>query len=587
MAFELPITVCEAVDRINDRRYVLPAIQREFVWKPEQITKLFDSLLKGYPIGSFLFWTVKAENTHNYDFYHFVQHYHERDLRHNPKADLSRAGEVTAVLDGQQRLTALYIGLRGTYAYRKARARKTNDQAYPTRRLYLNLTGRSQDPELDYDLEFRADTKDLVIDADGDAWFRVGGILGMPEPWDAIAYLGENGLGDNVNAQHAMKALHSGVHGAKAVSFYLERVQELDRVLSIFVRVNSGGTVLSYSDLLLSMATAEWEDLDARETIYGLVDDINRVGRGFSFTKDFVLKTCLLVADLETRFSTTSFTSRNMRLIEQRWGAIEAAIRTTVDLVAGFGFSREMLPSANAVVPIVYYVAQRGNPPGFTTASGYKEDRARIRRWFNIALLKRTFSGQPDSILRTVREAIKSYGHDSFPAEEIVEALSSGPRSMRVEEADLDRLLDESYGTGYAHATLALLYPSLDLRNLFHQDHIHPQTQFTPKRLERVGVADPQLKDEFLDRRDRIANLQLLPGPTNQEKSGKPFDLWLNQEFASDPTRKSEFLRLHYIPDVDCSFPNFIQFYEARRNLLSAKLREVVGLSPRVQNGEA
>src|SRR5690348_8293542 len=137
MAFETPITVREAISRINERKFVLPAIQREFVWKPDQIIRLFDSLITGFPIGSFLFWTVKSENAKAYEFYDFIQHYHERDATHNKKARLTGTGDVTAVLDGQQRLTALYIGLAGTYAYRKARLWKSNPNAYPKRTLYL------------------------------------------------------------------------------------------------------------------------------------------------------------------------------------------------------------------------------------------------------------------------------------------------------------------------------------------------------------------------------------------------------------------------------------------------------------------
>ena len=104
MAFETPISVADAVRNINERKYVLPAIQREFVWKPDQIVRLFDSLMKGYLIGSFLFWMVPAARTKDYAFYHFVQDYHERDARHNQKAVLTGASDITAVLDGQQRL---------------------------------------------------------------------------------------------------------------------------------------------------------------------------------------------------------------------------------------------------------------------------------------------------------------------------------------------------------------------------------------------------------------------------------------------------------------------------------------------------
>src|SRR3989344_5315977 len=114
--FQMPITIGEVVNSIHAKRYLLPAIQREFVWKTEQIESLFDSLMRGYPIGSFLLWQVEKEKIKDFQFYEFVRDYHERDNKHNPKANITGEGGVTAVLDGQQRLTALYIGLKGSHS---------------------------------------------------------------------------------------------------------------------------------------------------------------------------------------------------------------------------------------------------------------------------------------------------------------------------------------------------------------------------------------------------------------------------------------------------------------------------------------
>src|SRR5438067_7280444 len=115
MAFQTPITIKRALDNIHGHDYVLPAIQREFVWKPSQISRLFDSLMQGYPIGSFLFWKVERKTTREFKFYDFVCDYHQRDARHCPPLNMPGDREVTAVLDGQQRMTALNIGLLGTH----------------------------------------------------------------------------------------------------------------------------------------------------------------------------------------------------------------------------------------------------------------------------------------------------------------------------------------------------------------------------------------------------------------------------------------------------------------------------------------
>ena len=145
MSFERALTIKEAIDHIHRKRYLLPAIQREFIWDAEQMEKLFDSLMRDYPIGSFLFWQIEKENIGKFQFYEFVRNYHERDHKHNPKAAVSGDEAITAILDGQQRLTALYIGLKGTYQFKLPRKRWESDDAFPKRELCMNLLSPSDE----------------------------------------------------------------------------------------------------------------------------------------------------------------------------------------------------------------------------------------------------------------------------------------------------------------------------------------------------------------------------------------------------------------------------------------------------------
>src|ERR1700709_826704 len=107
MPFETPIPIRQAVQNVIDGRYVLPAIQREFIWEPEQIELLFDSLLRGYPISSFLFWEVPRSQVNDWQFYKFLTNYHELNARHNCPAVLIGHREVTRLLDGQHGPTTI------------------------------------------------------------------------------------------------------------------------------------------------------------------------------------------------------------------------------------------------------------------------------------------------------------------------------------------------------------------------------------------------------------------------------------------------------------------------------------------------
>ena len=106
-------TIAVAINRMN-RQYFLPAIQREFVWKTEQIIQLFDSIMRGYPISSFLFWELKPENRDKWQVYEFLEKGQDGGM-HNQLASTDGIPSMSLVLDGQQRLTSLMIGLKGSY----------------------------------------------------------------------------------------------------------------------------------------------------------------------------------------------------------------------------------------------------------------------------------------------------------------------------------------------------------------------------------------------------------------------------------------------------------------------------------------
>ena len=142
------ISINDALKNITCGNYLLPAIQRKFVWKSEQIEKLFDSIMQGYPINTFMLWKITDKGIKNdhkfYDFLlHYVEHFEEDNKHHATDA---QSDDFYAVIDGQQRLTSIYIGLKGTYAYKLPRVWYINcPENFPPRRLYLDLSGENQD----------------------------------------------------------------------------------------------------------------------------------------------------------------------------------------------------------------------------------------------------------------------------------------------------------------------------------------------------------------------------------------------------------------------------------------------------------
>jgi len=581
MAYEKPITIKEAIDQIQKKKFVLPSIQREFVWESSQIEILFDSIMRDYPISTFLFWQVEKSKIKEFQFYEFLQHYHEKNSTHNPKASLADDEDVIAVLDGQQRLTSLYIGLKGTYSEKVKGKRWDSQKAFPSKKLYLNLLRPADDIEKFYSFEFLSDEE--LVPADGYYWFEVGKILEMKEYPDVMSYLMEQGLTDSSRylvdqgkfAMSALNKLYNAIHQLSVMNFYLEKSPELDKVLQIFIRTNSGGTKLSYSDLLLSIATAQWQERDAREEIHEFVDNLNSIGHGFDINKDFVMKSCLVLGDFtDIRFKVDNFTKANMLKIESQWGKITTSLSTAVKLSAHFGFNRENLTSNNTLIPIAYYLLKLNADESFITSKKYETDRVRIWQWLLRVLLKRTFSGTPDNLYPVLRKLINEGGGE-FPLKAIIENYKGTNKSIIFSEEDIDALCDFPYGGKYTFTALSLVYPELNRNFSFHIDHIYPRKYFVERLLRKNGIAESDYRF-YIDNHNNLANLQLLEGNQNKQKNATDFKEWFQDNFKT-ANAKANYKTINFLPDDEkFDFTNFKNVYLKRRQLIKNKFADIL-----------
>ncbi len=587
MSFQIPITIKEAIENVRAKKYLLPSIQRELVWSTRQIEKLFDSLMRDYPVGSFLFWHVDKSRVSEFTFYEFVRNYHERDSKHNAKAELSGYDDITAVLDGQQRLTSLYLGLLGSYAKKNKYKRVTSHGAFPRRYLYLNLLKKyfsEEEADLDLEYDFSFLTEEEVkgkreSPPEDYFWFKVSDILDFRKHSEIGSYLIRHCLSslseDKAEfASETLFKLYSVIHEQPVINYFLEKHGDLDKVLNIFVRINSGGTTLSYADLLLSIASASWKNRDAREEITGFVDELSDNGEGFNFNRDFVLKTCLALSDFPNiAFKVDNFNNANMRTIEENWEGITHSLRLTVNLIESFGYKRETLISNNALIPIAYYLQMKGNPTNFVESSQFQEDRKHIKKWLIGSLLKKAFSGQPDAVLRPIRQIINR-NSDSFPLQEIIDEFKGKDKSIIFSNDDVEALFDNRYGNAYTFSTLAVFYPTLDFKNRFHIDHIFPKSLFNRKTLLTRGLSEEQCFD-FIENVDSLANLQLLEGIPNIEKSNKEFKDWLHETYP-DTQARNAYMERNFIPNIDLALENFSKFLSERTKLMTERFAELI-----------
>jgi Protein of unknown function DUF262 len=582
MAFQTPITIGKALERILRHDYVLPAIQREFVWQTDQIARLFDSLMQSYPIGSFLFWKVDRAHCHDYVFYEFMRSYHQRNARHLTRLDLGAGRDITAILDGQQRLTALNIGLQGSHAEKLPRKWYDNVSAYPVRHLYLNLMNRAPENELGMAFDFRFLTKERAtnLSAAYEHWFPVSRILTMEPGPGIFDYVQDAGLGTNKFSFRTLSQLHDVVHRDNIINFFEEESQDLDKVLNIFIRVNSGGTTLSYSDLLLSIATAQWKDVEAREVIHGLVDELNETGQGFNFSKDLVLKTGLVLIDTPSiAFRVTNFNAANMHALEATWSSIARALRLAVRLISDFGFSERTLTADSFVIPIAYYLHKRNVPENYLTGDAARTDRDLVRSWMVRSLLKPGIWGSGlDTLLLNLRSSIQEYGASGFPLAEIESNMARLGKSLRFDEDEIQDLLSISYDDKRTFPLLSMLYPGMDFRNEFHVDHVFPRSRFSKRNLTNAGIPEADL-DSVALLANQLPNLQLLEGPINVAKRDKYPTLWMNEHFPHRQARDA-YRERHNLWNLPEAIGDFPEFFRERQTRIGDHLRVVLGVQP-------
>ncbi|MFB5197608.1 DUF262 domain-containing protein [Neobacillus sp. KR4-4] len=570
----LSVSIKDIVAKISNNEVYLPAIQRKFVWKHEQIEKLFDSIMLGYPIGTFLFWDVEKSLANSYTFYKFIQEYHERDNFMNEKAPHPEMKDrIIGILDGQQRLSSLYLALQGSHASKKPRARWDNDDAFPKKYMYFNILCKNQprnDENITYEFKFLTDAEAGVSDSDH-CWLKVKEALTWRDANDSIRYATGKQLLTNEVAIENLTTLWQRITQDKIINYFQVIDQDLDSVLEIFIRVNSGGTVLSKSDLLFSTIVANWEN--AREEIEALIKSINNRGEKFDFDNDFIMRSCLVLTDCPVLFNVNNFKKGNVIKIKENWEKIKSAIKETVDLLVEFGFNQDTLTSRNAIIPISYFIFKGGLLDG--------KNKSNIRKYLIISLLKQIYGGKGDQVLDSIRNVLRKQDGNGyilktpdFPLQTLQKHRLPAEKSLNLTDEDIDNIFEYKKGA-YTFMVLSLLYPSLKFSQVqFHQDHIHPASTFKNSNLKKLGISKDEIEN-WQRIKDTISNLQILEGRENESKSKTPFNEWYENSVSNKPLFKSN----HYIPETNYKLSNFDEFIKLRSEKLKLEIKRVFNMT--------
>lgn len=583
MKFEA-ISLKKAVTDIEKGKIFLPPIQRNFVWNYDRIVNLFDSLYRNYPIGNCIFWNLKPETSRQYPLYKFIKEFSENKSKsiknyHVPNNLLQQ--DVYAVVDGQQRLSSFFIGLAGIYKYKKSGKGLQNIESnFISSKLYFNLLANDSREESDQLFEFWSD-EDAAFFNDKNLWFEVGNILTWKSSNDSTNVIKD--FDKKVKAsnkktliakfdsrkdkiKNSLESLYNMVNDQKIYFFHVNS-QNLDEVVDIFTRVNSGGMTLKKSDLLFSILIAQWNE--GRDEIKDLVESLRDCN--INISQDFVMRACLVLSDLPVKYKLESFKHKNISLIKRNWNDIKNSLLKLADLLPEIGYKNLHNLSENALIPIAYYIMKGGK------TDTIKSKKA-MQLYYVVSQVNGIYGGQSDQVLEKVRSEIKKQLTNSknFNYSDLSDVKLPGRKSFKLTLQDVNDLAEDTvFGSPHAYFLLSLIYPTVDFKiRKYEVDHIHPRSKFNRSNLTSIGITDEETIEYWKDKKcNQLPNLQLLGDKDNNNKRSKTLNEYIQ---AKTPKERSEFIKDNLLP-IDKGLrelKNFDNFFEYRKKQLINKLKK-------------
>ena len=552
------ITIYEAIQSIKNRKYVMPAFQRQFVWSMGQIEKLWDSILLDYPIATFLFWHLDDSNvtwdTYFCDFLYTVR-FDSRKSADSANYELIRIDlndTDTAILDGQQRLTSLFLSLFGEAQIRPKNARKKTGEVTLTK-LLIELdkhkvsTNEEEYNSKKFDIKFSD-----KIGITSPTQFEIKNIieeqyLNKKTRENAIEEAIVNVPADSKDyARNILMKLCEKIFDEKLIRYTEITDMNQDDALEMFVRFNSGGKALSKSEITMSILEAYWPSARVE---FGKI----LTGSYKNFDTDFIIRAALML------YGDVAKSNINKKIaddLKNDWSNFKIALANLDKLfeemkIETSHFSRNW----NVPLPILYYIYNN---------SDYRNNITAIRAYLLRAEFFIYFRSGTTGKLQEMKKHINNFNYEITL--EMLEQIDA----LRVTDAKIEDILNSVKETRVAKEVL--YYLSVEWTNKdfkYEHDHIHPFT--SPK----TTLISEQTWKKWLENRNRLSNLHLLEGRENASKNDMPLISYFNN---MNNEQKAEFYEKAMLPtDISFEFKDFDDFYEARKKVLAEKIRYLLG----------
>ena len=382
--------VHDLLNQIKHGEILLPEFQRGYVWNRDQVRGLMQSLYRKHPTGHLLIWRT----------------YKPAAVRDGEK---SRDGHSLLLLDGQQRLTTLYVLFNGEAP-----------RFYEGESLFFDLYFNVQTEEFRFWQKSRMENNPAWI---GVYEFLSEGLDGLLERLDKLDEPRRGVIQSNLSRLGRLNQIGGYTYTVDQVSGDDVSVEE---VVQIFNRVNSAGTPLTSADLALAHVCSIWPE--AREEMRAFQTQMDRVGFDMEFS--FLVR-CLAGVATGSVVLEGSFTRTPADALKVAWRQIKPAFEHLASVLRHEAFIGNVseLQSHNVLVPATIYLARHGGHFPTDTI------KYRFIRWLNLAALWARYSGASETKLQ--QDVALVAGRDVDPTHELEEAILRERGRLVLEASDL------------------------------------------------------------------------------------------------------------------------------------------------------
>lgn len=528
--------ISQILDKIDENQLFIPAFQREYVWSRDNAKNLIASLIRNYPTGTMLTWETNTPP----------------ELKGSWKYD-SKQGAVKIILDGQQRITTLYLLIRNEIPpyYKESEILKD------PRDLYVNI----KTLELQY-------YKQTVMKNDP-YWLNITDIF-QRKLWerDVIRSIQDKGVELTREEEDKLSNNFREIQNIPDLEFLEQSIPikaSLKEAIDIFYIVNASGVNLTEAELALAQISGYWPQ--ARETFKKKLEELKE--EGFDFKLDFIIYCLLGILHSMGSDMRKLHDSSNEEKLQAAWKKLdEEVLDYVVNLLRSHAYvdhSNE-INSVYALVPVIVYVFKKEK------TSLTQEEIKKIVKWFYYSQIRQRYISQlPQKLDKDIGIVVRQEN----PFDELLNIIKS--------ERPLEISPDEFEGVDVRNALFGLMRWYFKSRNAIcfttgigirqnmgkkyslEWDHIFPYSVLKENGYNLNNRYKYALAQE-------ITNRAILTQVANRQKSDKLPKNYLKDIKQKFPTA----LKLQSVPETEELWlvENYEQFLDARRKMLAREFND-------------